>query len=163
MVDRMKLVLDRTVLGITSVFTVILFLGAIWQVASRYLFNAPSTFTGELLRFLLVWTAILGAAYAFGSNQHLAITFLKNKFKGKSRLSVRIINDLFILAFAVLVMVKGGMEVVQTTMSQTTPILNMPMGLVYAILPISGVIIIIYKLLLMKEYKEEMAGREEEN
>ncbi len=160
MIDRIKMVLDRFILTLTTIFTFVLVAGAIWQVASRYLFNAPSTFTGELLRFLLVWTAILGATYAFGSNQHLSITFIKDKFKGKSRLSVRIINDLFILAFAILVMFKGGMEVVQTTMTQRTPILNVPMGVVYAILPVSGVLIVIYKLLLIKEYQQELNGKE---
>ncbi|MGV2622539.1 UNVERIFIED_CONTAM: TRAP transporter small permease [Halobacillus marinus] len=154
----MKKTLDRIILSVTTVFTIALVLGALWQVASRYLISAPSTFTGELLRFLLVWTSILGATYAFGSNQHLAITFMKNKFKGKRRLMLRIINDLFILAFALLIMVKGGMEVVSITMSQTTPILNLPMGYVYSIMPISGVLVVLYKLLLLKEYQQELKG-----
>ncbi|WP_221568508.1 TRAP transporter small permease [Alkalihalobacillus sp. TS-13] len=153
-VNKVKVTLDRVILSITFLFTIILFLGAIWQVFSRYLLNMPSTFTGELLRFLLIWTAILGASYAFGSNQHLAITFLKNKFKGVNRLLIRIINDLFILIFAILIMIKGGLEVVEVTMLQTTPILNLPMGYVYAVLPISGVVIVIYKLLLLSEYKQ---------
>ncbi|NGP45117.1 TRAP transporter small permease [Bacillaceae bacterium SIJ1] len=161
MVDKIKLILDRTILGVTSLFTFVLVAGALWQVTSRYVLGAPSTVTGELLRFLLVWTAILGATYAFGTNQHLAITFLKEKFKGKSRLSIRIINDLIILAFAILIMFKGGIEVVSITMSQTTPILNIPMGYVYSILPISGILIVIYKLLLLKEYQQEMQQREE--
>ncbi|RDY71619.1 TRAP transporter small permease [Halobacillus trueperi] len=161
MVAKIKMVLDRTIMAVTTVFTAVLVIGAIWQVVSRYFFNAPSTVTGELLRFLLVWTAILGAAYAFGSNQHLAITFLKNKFKGKSRLGVRIVNDVFIFAFAILIMIKGGMEVVSITMTQTTPILNIPMGVVYSILPICGVLVVIYKLLLVKEYQEELSTGKE--
>ncbi|MCP3027658.1 TRAP transporter small permease [Halobacillus sp. A5] len=160
MISRIKGILDRTILSVAALFTLMLFLGAIWQVISRYFLNAPSTFTEELLRFLLVWTSILGATYAFGSNQHLAITFLKNKFKGKNKLVVRIINDIFILGFAYLIMIRGGMEVVNVTMGQLTPILGIPMGVVYSILPISGVLVIIYKLLLLPEYKQEMAVEE---
>lgn len=33
-----------------------------WQVASRYLFNAPSVITDEIGRFLLMWFALLAAA-----------------------------------------------------------------------------------------------------
>ncbi len=156
MVHKIKKGLDVVILSISSLLTILLVLGAVWQVTSRYVFSTPSTFTGELLRFLLVWTAILGASYAFGSNQHLAITFVKDKFKGKNRLMIRIINDLFILAFAILIMIKGGYEVVQITLTQTTPILNVPMGYVYAIVPVCGVVIVIYKLLLLTEYREEM-------
>ncbi|KGX89967.1 C4-dicarboxylate ABC transporter permease [Pontibacillus halophilus JSM 076056 = DSM 19796] len=160
MVRTIKQTLDRIILFVSSVLTGILVVGAIWQVASRYLFNAPSTFTGELLRFLLVWTAILGASYAFGTNQHLALTFLKNKMKGKQRVVVRVINDLFIVGFAMLIMVRGGMEVVSITMSQRTPILDIPMGYVYSIVPICGVIIVIYKLLQIPDYKLELTGEE---
>ncbi|WP_082232974.1 TRAP transporter small permease [Halobacillus massiliensis] len=160
MVSKIKGLLDRTILSVAALFTLLLFLGAIWQVISRYFLNAPSTFTEELLRFLLVWTSILGATYAFGSNQHLAITFLKNKFKGKNKLVIRIINDVFILGFAYLIMIRGGMEVVNVTMGQLTPILGIPMGVVYSILPVSGVLIIIYKLLLLPEYKQELAVEE---
>ncbi|MCF6408583.1 TRAP transporter small permease [Pseudalkalibacillus salsuginis] len=161
MVIKIKLILDRFILFITGFFSLVLFLGAIWQVASRYLLNTPSTFTEELLRFLLIWTSILGASYAFGSNQHLAITFLKDKLKGKNKLAIRIINDLVIFVFAYLIMIRGGMELVGTTMLQKTPILSIPMGIVYSILPISGVIIIIYKLLLLSEYRGKMPFREE--
>ncbi|MBX0356842.1 TRAP transporter small permease [Halobacillus sp. Nhm2S1] len=162
MINKIKKTLDSIILSASSLLTILLVIGAVWQVTSRYVFNAPSTFTGELLRFLLVWTALLGATYAFGSNQHLSITFIKNKLVGKRRLTIRIINDLFILAFAVLIMVKGGLEVVQITLTQTTPILNIPMGYVYSIVPICGVLIVIYKILLLSEFKEELQWKGEE-
>ncbi|WP_408008507.1 TRAP transporter small permease [Pseudalkalibacillus sp. A8] len=161
-VIKIKRILDGLILSITGFFTLLLFLGAIWQVTSRYLLNTPSTFTEELLRFLLIWTSILGASYAFGSNQHLAITFLKNRLKGKNKLVIRIINDLVIFVFAYLIMIRGGMEIVGTTMVQKTPILGIPMGIVYSILPISGIIIIIYKLLLLTEYREKIPVGEEQ-
>ena len=34
-----------------------------WQVASRYMFSAPSVITDEIGRFLLMWFALLAAAY----------------------------------------------------------------------------------------------------
>ena len=152
MVDKIKKTLDRTILFTSSILLIVLVLGALWQVFSRYILSSPSTFTNELLGFLLVWVSLLGASYAFGSNEHLSLTFVVDKLKGKNKLLITIINDIFILVFAVLVLIKGGLEAVNMTMSQLTPVLGIQMGLVYSILPISGFIIVAYKLLDVKKY-----------
>lgn len=150
--NKIKQILDSIIITFASVLLVILVLGALWQVFSRYVLSDPSTFTNELLGILLVWTSMLGATYAFGTNQHLSLTFFKNKLRGKKGLAVTIINDLFIVIFTVLVLINGGLEAVNITMSQTTPILGIPVGLAYSILPISGFLIIFYKLLDIKKY-----------
>lgn len=155
LVIKIKKALDRIILFTSSILLIVLVLGALWQVFSRYVLNSPSTFTNELLGFLLVWVSLLGASYAFGSNEHLSLSFIVDKIKGKNRLLIRIVNDLFILVFAVLVLIKGGLQAVNMTMSQLTPVLGIQMGLVYSILPICGVIIVIYKLLGIQEYSEK--------
>lgn len=164
-VDKIKKVLDKSILFLASTLLIVLVLGALWQVFTRYVLQSPSTFTNELLGFLLVWTSLLGACYAFGSNKHLALTFVTNKLSGKKLLIVTIINDIFVVAFSVIILLKGGMEAVNTTMSQVTPILGINKGLVYTILPLSGAIIIFYKLLAIKDYKdldkEKIADKEE--
>ncbi|WP_163537495.1 TRAP transporter small permease [Gracilibacillus sp. YIM 98692] len=160
MVDKIKKVLDRTILSVASFLLIILVIGALWQVFSRYVLSTPSTFTNELLGFLLVWTSLLGASYAFGSNQHLAITFFRDKFKGKRKQIITMINDLFILFFAIIVLIDGGMDAVSTAMTQTTPILGITTGYVYLIVPITGAIIVLYKLLEVRKYfnKQENEG-----
>jgi TRAP-type C4-dicarboxylate transport system permease small subunit len=151
--------LDKLIMFVGCLFTIIMVIGAIWQVFSRYVLGDPSTFTEELLRFGLIWTTMLGASYAFGTNQHLAITALLDKLKGKNQKSLRMVNDLFIIGFAGAVMIKGGLNIVATTMAQLTPILHIPVGVIYSIVPISGTIIIIYQLLNMPDWlkkKEEI-------
>lgn len=152
LVDKIKKVLDRTILVVASFLLIVLVLGALWQVFTRYVLRDPSTFTNELLGFLLVWVSLLGACYAFGSNRHLALTFLTNKMSAGKKLIITIFNDIVVSAFAVLILLLGGLDAVSTTMSQTTPILGIQKGIVYSILPISGVLIIFYKLLNIKNY-----------
>ncbi|MFC4401849.1 TRAP transporter small permease [Gracilibacillus xinjiangensis] len=152
-IDKIKVILDRTILFVASMLLVILVLGAIWQVFSRYVLQSPSTFTNELLGFLLIWTSLLGASYAFGSNQHLALTFVTNKLNKRGELATTILVDIIIVLFALLFLVSGGMDAVNITKVQTTPIIGISKGLVYSIIPISGLIIIIYKLLGIKKYK----------
>ncbi len=38
----------------------------LWQVATRFLLNDPSSFTEEIARYLLIWVGLLGSAYAVG-------------------------------------------------------------------------------------------------
>ncbi|KAB8131048.1 TRAP transporter small permease [Gracilibacillus oryzae] len=153
-VSKIKTGLDRIILSVASILLLILVLGAIWQVVSRYVLGSPSTFTNELLGFLLIWTSLLGASYAFGSNQHLALTFATNKLNKKGQLATTIFVDLIIVLFAVVFLIIGGIDAVNITSVQTTPILGISKGLVYSIIPISGFIIIIYKLLGISSYKK---------
>ena len=45
------------------------------------------------------------------------------------------------------VMVYGGITIVKLTMIQSTASLGVPMGVVYTIIPISGVLIVVYSVL----------------
>lgn len=126
----------------------LLVLDVVWQVFSRYVLGAPSTFTDELARFLLIWVSLLGAAYASGRNMHLGIDILPSKLAPTSRLTLNIFVDLLVILFVFAVLVFGaGMLVYYTYMyRQLTPTLQIPMAYVYLIGPICGLLIIYYKL-----------------
>lgn len=44
------------------------------QVFSRYILNSPVAFTEELVRYSLIWTGFIGAAYAFSTREHMSLT-----------------------------------------------------------------------------------------
>ena len=44
------------------------------QVFSRYVLNSPVAFTEELVRYSLIWTGFIGAAYAFSTREHMSLT-----------------------------------------------------------------------------------------
>lgn len=81
-VKNVKTFLNRLIMTVASMLTVVLVCCALWQILSRYVLGSPSIITEELSRFLLIWAAMLGAAYAFGSKEQLAIVFLKSKLSG---------------------------------------------------------------------------------
>jgi len=110
------------------------------QVFSRYLFNTSFAFTEELARFSLIWLSILGAAYLSGKREHLSMDFLYQKFSSSTKKKVLIFIEICIFLFALIVMVVGGFNLVYTTLhlGQLSGTLRIPLGYVYAILPISG-------------------------
>lgn len=142
------------VLELVLVFLMsILVIDVLWQVISRYLLSSPSSFTDELAGFLLIWVGVLGAAYVAGRREHLAIDILLQKSSPARQKRLLYIIHILILLFALSVMVVGGIILMYTrfVLQVKSAALQLPLGYVYIILPISGLIIIYYKVLHMIE------------
>ncbi len=142
---KLNRVLELTLILLMSV----LVLDVLWQVFSRYLLSSPSSFTDELAGFLLIWVGVLGAAYVAGRKEHLAIDILIQKSPpARQRLLQYIIHTLIFL-FALSVMVTGGVILMYTrfVLQVKSAALQLPLGYVYIVLPISGLIIMFYELL----------------
>ena len=141
-------IIDRILEILLIVILSILVLDVIWQVASRYLLASPSKFTDELAGFLLMWVSLFGAAWVTGKNQHMAINLLERKLKGQNRMIIRLIINLIIILFAVFVFLVGGTWFVYTRfhLGQISPALELPLGYVYLVLPLSGLFILYYSI-----------------
>ena len=126
----------------------ILVLDVLWQVFSRYVLSAPSSFTDELAGFLLIWVGMLGAAYVAGKNEHLAIDLMLQKMKGAKKRRLQIIINSLVGLFALFVMVVGGTWLVYTRffLNVKSAALALPLGYVYLIVPLSGLLIIYYAI-----------------
>jgi TRAP-type C4-dicarboxylate transport system permease small subunit len=128
---------------------VVLVTDVLWQVFSRYLLSSPSSFTDELAGFLLIWVGVLGAAYVAGRKEHLAIDILVQRSPpARQRLLLYLIHSLIFL-FALSVMVTGGVVLMYTrfVLQVKSAALQLPLGYVYIVLPISGLIIMYYEVL----------------
>ncbi len=128
-------------------------LNVLWQVFTRFILQDPSSFTEELARYMLIWIGILGASYVAGQKMHLAIDLLSTKLKGHSKIYLEIIIQIFILLFSFFVMVIGGIRLVQITLTldQISAALQIPLGYVYLVVPISGILIMFYSLYFILE------------
>lgn len=142
-----------------------LVLNVVWQVFSRYVLQSPSLFTDELARFLLIWVSFLGAAYYSGQNMHIAIDIFPRKLSSKNKKRHQIFSALIIGLFVFFVFVVGGGYLVYTTYTYTqiTPALQVPIAFIYSIGPLSGLLIIYYKLsdvrsILLSETSTQTAG-----
>lgn len=129
-----------------------------WQVVSRYVLNNPSTITEELVLFSFVWMGLLGGAYLFGKNEHMAMTFLFDKLSEKNQIKVRIFFELVIMAFAVFILIFGGYNMSKLSMGQLSSSLQIPMGYVYLALPLSGITTVIYNILNISDIVKELSG-----
>lgn len=110
--------------------------------------DGQSSWTEELARFLLVWTALLGAALAFERRAHLGVDYFVGKFHPSARKLLQVAGHLLVLAFAGLVLVKGGWMLVETTLTsgQITPALGLKKWAVYSVVPLSGAFVVLFTI-----------------
>ncbi|GAB5472292.1 MAG: TRAP transporter small permease [Maribacter sp.] len=132
----------------------LLVLDVVWQVISRYVVGKSSSFTEEFARFALIWLTVLGAAYINGQKEgHLSMDFLLSKLPETKRHGRQKVIQVIMAIFALIIMVIGGGNLVYTTLSlgQISSALNVPLGYVYAIVPLSGMVIIFFAIYNIKK------------
>jgi len=154
--------LNKVLEFICCVLLALMTIFATWQVASRYVFSNPSTVTEELVLICFVWMGLLGAAYLFGKQEHMAMTFLFDKLSEKNQNKVKLLYEVIIMGFAVLVLVFGGWNMSQLSMGQLSSSLQIPMGYIYLALPLSGVITAIYNILNISDIVKELSGNKKQ-
>jgi len=140
-------------------------LDVVWGVGARYLFNNPSSLTDELARYLLIWVGLLGASLASGNGMHLAIDLLPKKLEPPRRRILNIVIEVLIFLFALGILVIGGIRLMYITLvlGQASPALNIPLGYVYMVLPLSGILIMFYSMVnIIKSVNEEPQPKEQE-
>ncbi len=140
--------LDKILATFVTILMGVLVLNVLWQVASRYILGDPSSFTDELAGFLLIWVGLLGATYLTGKKEHLAIDILHHYLSHKRRIVVNAIINVMIAIFAITVLVIGGGNLVYITLhlEQLSSALQIPIGYVYTVLPISGLFVVYYSI-----------------
>ncbi len=151
--------INRLIEGLLVVIFGLLVLDVLWQVFARYVLNQSYSFTEEFARFALIWLAVLGAAYLNGRSEHLSMDFLLNKLSPEKRLERMQMIEGLMLVFALVVMVGGGGNLVFTTLhlGQTSPAMRVSLGYVYAIVPISGMLIMFFSIHNILEYRQQKA------
>ena len=133
-------ILEAASIFILGVMTILV----VYQVVTRYVFNSPSSWSESVVTYGFIWLAMLCGAYVFGKRDHMAMTFILDKFKGKRKVIVEMINEFLILLFAAGVLLVGGYFGALKQMTQADSILPISMGVIYIAIPIAGVCMLLY-------------------
>lgn len=116
------------------VMVVVIFL----QVVMRYGFNSSLSWSEELARILFIWASWIGISFGQKKGEHIKITLVIDNLRGKARIIVLLLADLFTLVILAVLLFKG-VEITQKifNMASTTPALFIPKWILYASVPIS--------------------------
>ncbi|SDH85793.1 TRAP-type C4-dicarboxylate transport system, small permease component [Vibrio xiamenensis] len=137
---------DKLVAGVCISIVAAMTILVTYQVVVRYLFNSPSAVSEVLSRYLFIWLILIGSAYVFGLKEHMAISFVKEKFSAKAQIFVEMLIELVTVVFALAIMIFGGYNSAVRQMWQLDSALQIPMGVIYAAIPLSGALMVFYFL-----------------
>ncbi|ALM56118.1 TRAP transporter small permease [Staphylococcus equorum] len=157
---KAKKIIDKLLLTLAGIALFVMVILSVYQVATRFILNSPSTMSEEIVRFLLIWFGLLSASYVFGVKQHIAILFIRERFPEKIQLIMEKASDVIIIIVALVLMIWGGYEVVNLTWSQIAPSTGLSMAAMYGALPVSGVFIIFYAIYNLLDKGELEAVKE---
>ncbi len=146
--EQVNTIITKILSVILIILMAVMVLDVSWQVFTRFILKDPSSFTEELAGFLLIWIGLLGASYALYSRAHLGIDVLTAKLEGSNKQLVEILINIIVILFSLFILVIGGFRLVNLTftLNQISPAMGIPMGYVYLVLPITGILMIFYSL-----------------
>lgn len=143
----LKVGLRNILAAVSIVLFAVLVITTSWQVISRQILNAPSTWSEEFAKICFVWLTFLGSAFLFGERGHIAVDFLACKLPMGGQRATQIFVQAMILIFAAVGMVWGGILAASNAWYQNLTALPFAIGWVYIVIPIAGVCIAIFALI----------------
>ena len=118
-----------------------------WQVFTRYILKSPSSWSEELVSYLFAWASLFGAALVTGERGHMNIPILVDNANPGLKKVLAVFSEIVACLFAAVILVYGGIQITTLAMEQMTSSLGVPVGVFYIVLPVSGILNIIYTIL----------------
>ena len=122
-------ILDRIEVAVASLVLAVLIGVTFVGVPMRYIFSRPFTWEEEFQLACMVWITFLAAPAAFRTKSHVAIEILVDALPKKIRKGIELLIP--VIVYAVLIYFRK------------TPILMIPYAWIYAIAPVSIVLMLI--------------------
>lgn len=118
-----------------------------WQVFTRYILQNPSSWSEELVSYMFGWMSLFGASIVVGERGHMNIPILVDRMGAGVRKALAVFAEIVACVFAAVILFYGGMQITSLAMGQMTSSLGVPIGIFYIVLPVSGVLNVIYTIL----------------
>ena len=130
-----------------------------WQVLTRYVLQNPSTWSEELVGYLFAWMSLLGASLVTCERGHMNIPIIVERFSAPVQKLLNCLGEVIAFLFSAVILVFGGVQITTLAMGQMTSSLGVPIGIFYIVLPLCGVLNMIYTVLNIIDI---LQGRTEE-
>lgn len=137
--------LENVIYRFFKIFTSIMLIFAsiliFTDVLSRYLIGKALGWSEELLRYLLIWMTFLGTYLGVKEDEHMGIRIFFDRIPVKWRAPIKGVADILtIVLFLVFTIL--SMQYVFRFWVDLSPLLEIPMGLIYLVMVIGGSLLI---------------------
>jgi TRAP-type C4-dicarboxylate transport system permease small subunit len=153
LVKRVNKVSEHFLNILLIIMVVVVFL----QVIFRFLITIPLSWSEEVSRYIMVWTTFLGAALAVEKKAHPYVEVLVNLLPLTIRIPMNILIICLCCVFYAILVFYGTMFVT-TSVMQPSAALEIPMGYVYIVIPVGGILLILNSLAEMQAVWKKREG-----
>jgi TRAP-type C4-dicarboxylate transport system permease small subunit len=120
------------------------------NVALRFLTDESILWVEEVSRYLMIWLTFLGAGLVLRYGGHIGIDTLQDAYPRQAPAIRRVIFVLLLGFFEFMVWI--GTRYAMLTWAQTTPVLQIPVGIVYLAMPVGFALLIVHLLLMWRPW-----------
>ena len=145
--EKLRKALDKLLSVLAGGSMAVMVILTTYQVVARYIFNSPSTWSEELVGYLFGWSTMFGATIVSGERGHMRIPIIIDRFSPTLRKAFHIFGEVIAFLFSATILVFGGYQVSNLAMGQQTSSLGVAVGVFYWVMPICGVVILLYSVL----------------
>lgn len=121
---------------------------AFMAVVYRSVLHDPIRWSEEAARYMMAWVTFLGAGYAMGKGRHIGVAMFVERLPEAVRRKVTWGAEVVVMAFLAVVTVQGVRFII-SLWGQTSPAMDIPMGLPYLAIPVGGVYMFLHLLALV--------------
>lgn len=122
-----------------------------WQVFTRYILSNPSSWSEELVSYMFAWMSLLGASIVTSERGHMNIPILVEKTNPSVQKLLNCLGEVIAFLFSAVILVFGGVQIANLAMGQMTSSLGVPIGIFYIVLPLCGVLNMLFTALNIVE------------
>lgn len=145
--EKLRSALDKILSVLAGSSMAVMVILTTYQVITRYIFKAPSTWSEELVGYLFGWSTMFGATIVSGERGHMRIPIIIDRFNPTLRKAFHIFGEVIAFLFSATILVFGGYQVSNLAMGQQTSSLGVAVGVFYWVMPICGVVILLYSIM----------------
>lgn len=133
------IIIKKIISALLMIMTAILFS----QVIARYAMGTGLSWSEELVRYMCVWIIFLGATCATKDGSQISVTMLDETLKGLPKKVLGIIQGIIAVCYGALLS-WIGFTTLEIAKVQKSPNMEIPMNIVYSVIPIAMIIMLIH-------------------
>ena len=148
---KLRNLLNTILRGLAGISFLAMVVLTCWQVFTRYILKSPSTWSEELVSYLFAWASLMGAAIVTSERGHMNIPILVERCGKTAQKTLNCLCEFIAFVFSAVILVYGGIQISTLAMGQMTSSLGVPIGIFYIVLPLCGILNMIYTVMNMIE------------
>lgn len=139
--------MTRVLNGLAGISFLAMVILTCWQVLTRYVLKDPSTWSEELVGYLFAWMSLMGASLVTCEHGHMNIPIFVDKCSAGVQKMLNRLGEIIAFLFSAVILAFGGFQITSLAMGQMTSSLGVPIGIFYIVLPLCGILNMIYTIL----------------